>query len=305
MVCGPVKKHLFNIALGLALLTTGALGGHFVPIGTSAASSNANGIASQVDLAVATQIAHNQTIVIENGTFVGVSYLLYDEAGVPFYTNSYPTALLIPEANPAYVVKTKAFYSTGPLLVGAPHILGDRFVDSLVGHRLGDIVEVPYQNASELGHGWDETVTLARTWGPFPLVETVDKQTFHQRINTTTIGETFRLNFRYNATLTSETEDTVTYRILIQDGVPRAIPEMDAFLVATILPDGTFVERIDVSVGTVFTRSNTRLFDLEPGSYVVESVSEDDIVFKHSSLRNTELIGRGARIIAQITEVYG
>lgn len=297
-----LTRLLPNLGFALAaaaLLALGAVGGHLLTGSGAQAAPTPRGLA---DVAAT---AHNQTAVIENGTIVAVSYLLIDEDGMPFYTNSYTTALAIAKANPEYVPKGRNFYATGPFQAGEDHILGATFSQSLVGHRLGDIIEVPYQTAAELGHAWEAGPTLQRHWGPFPLEETVDKEVFHRRINATEVGSTFRLNFRYNATLLSETDSTVTYRILVEDGVPRPIPEMQATLVATVHGDGTFSERVDIAPGTAFTRSNSRLFDLGPGSYRVLSVTDDAIAFEFSSLRNTELIGKGATIIVHVTEVYG
>ena len=241
--------------------------------------------------------------VINERSEVALSFLLLDENREPFYTNSYAAGILMARANERYELRNASYYDLQPVPLGDSFILGPEVQDRLIGKQAGDTVVTEYLTAEQLGHGWSKQVEMQSMFGPFPLEETVAKADFQRRVHTVNADGTFVLNYKYNATVVQETETTVTFRLNVQDGDVRPVPEIQGFLVSQYENATHFTERFVAQPGVTFTRSNSRFLNLEPGTYRLDSINDDRMLLSFSPIRNSELVDQGAFVIVQIVEV--
>lgn len=241
--------------------------------------------------------------VVEPDSRVALSFLLLDEQRTPFYTNSFAAGLVMARSQPSYTLQNASYYDLQHVPLDASFILGPAVRDALLGKAAGETIVTDYLTAEELGHGWAGEVRLAEVHGPFPLEETVPAADFERRVPSTAPDGTFALNYKYNATVVERTATHVTFRLQVEDGAVRALPEVKGHMVTEVVNGTHFVERVVIPEGTTFVRPNSRFLGLEPGTYQADRVEGGEIVLKHTTLRNPELVGRGAYVVAQIVDI--
>lgn len=217
------------------------------------------------------------------GDRVTVHVTAYTADGRPIQSSSYSTAYALNQSH-GLELRNATEYQPGQFVLGSGDVglLGPVVESYLYGARVGDriVTDVIAANDTVTGAEGDPT-SIDRRYGPFPLQETVPVEPFRMRFPNATTGDVVQLNPRFYAHVEAMDVDSVTYRYLVRDGESVPMPALGPTATLTIqVDDDRFYDVISIEEGSSFQRRNDRVLNMTHGSYLVQDVTEDQIVFQ-------------------------
>jgi FKBP-type peptidyl-prolyl cis-trans isomerase 2 len=184
--------------------------------------------------------------------------------------------------------------------------LGDTLEGAVRGHRANDTFEVTVRSDPSLDYS--ERVEANRTLAPIPVQQSAPRADFERYVGPATANQTFDAYGIYTGQVTEVTNDTVSFRILAQDGQQDAVPSVGATLVTTVTAT-QLLRRLDPVASATFTIQPPSPFQpttplgLQPGSYKVAEPTADKLVFLRSASGQGDLVGRDLRVVVRVLDV--
>jgi hypothetical protein len=184
--------------------------------------------------------------------------------------------------------------------------LGDRLEASVRGRAANDTYEVRVVDDPSLDYS--ERVEVNRSLAPIPIEQSAPRADFARFVGEPAVNQTFDAYGIYLGLVVGVTNDTVTFRILADDGQEDPVPSIGARLVTTVTPTH-LLRRLDPMPDATFAIQPPSPFQpttplgLEPGSYKVEGATDGKLVFLRSASAQADLVGRDLRVVVTVLEV--
>lgn len=174
----------------------------------------------------------------------------------------------------------------------------------LLGKPEGSVLTAPLIGKMQ---GYNQTIVLERTRGPFNRTISIGTDTLHKLAGDATTDH-FALDSLFEATVVERREKVSRIRIDVQEG--QVIQMRRTGFTATVALDETgerFYLRLDAEEGQRFALVENCQFAryvLLPGSYLVTNVDEEAITLSSSPTKWPQLIDRDLVAVLEISEIH-
>lgn len=183
--------------------------------------------------------------------------------------------------------------------------LGQQLERALRGHRANDTFTVTVRDDPALDY--TAVVEVNRSLASIPIEQSAPRSDFEQYVGPASVGQTFPAYGIYEGNVTEVSNDTVSFRIVAEDGQEDPVPSVGAILV-THVGEAELSRELKPDVGATFAIAPPSPFQpstplgLEPGSYRVTGATATKLQYARA-LGAADIVGRDLRVEVTVLDV--